>query len=119
MLTHYLKVGVRNLFAHKIQTLVSLFGLAMAFACVSLATYWNHYERTYDSFQENADRIYRIRYTSDNPGSPEGASTAGQLHLYLKEKYPEIEAACAIAHSAGRSESSVHSITNGATNNIE
>ena len=113
MILHYLKVAIRNFVAHKTQTLVSLFGLAIAFACVSLATYWNHYERTYDAFQENADRIYRIRHISDNPGSPEGASTAGTLHQYLKEKYPEVEAACAISHFAGYSESYLHNITNG------
>ena len=113
MILHYLKVAIRNLLAHKTQTLVSLFGLAIAFACVSLAAYWNHYERTYDSFQENADRIYRIRYISDNPGSPEGASTHGKLHQYLKEKFPEIEAACATCPSAGFSESQLHNITNG------
>ena len=61
MIRHYLKVAIRNLLSHKTQTLVSLFGLAIAFACVSLAAYWNHYERTYDSFQDNADRIYCIR----------------------------------------------------------
>ena len=113
MILHYLKVAIRNLLAHRTQTLVSLFGLAIAFACVSLAAYWNHYERTYDSFQKNADRIYRIRHISDNPGSPEGASTAGELHQYLKEKYPEVEAACAISHFAGYSESYLHNITNG------
>ena len=95
MFTHYFKVAIRNLFAHKTQTLVSLFGLAIAFACVSLAAYWNHYERTYDSFQDNADRIYCIRekiaikysYAQNTPES---------LHRYLKENYPEIEASCLV-----------------------
>ena len=98
MFTHYFKVAIRNLFAHKTQTLVSLFGLAIAFACVSLAAYWNYYERTYDAFQENANRIYRIR-TKDFykvTGEPM-ANTPYPLHVYLKEQYPEVEEACAIA----------------------
>ena len=77
MIRHYSKVAIRNLFAHKTQTLVSLFGLAIAFACVSLATYWNHYERTYDSFQENAGRIYQVSRTGDKSISPL------PLHRYL------------------------------------
>ena len=101
MILHYLKVAIRNLLTHKTQTLISLFGLALAFACVVLASYWNHYERTYDAFQKNVDRIYRIRHTSENPGSYLGAITPGVLHLYLKEKYPEIEAACAIYNNTG------------------
>ena len=101
MIVHYLKVGIRNLLANKTQTLISLFGLAVAFACVSLASYWNHYERTYDSFQENVDRIYRIRQTCENPGSYFGSTTPELLHQYLKEKYPEVEAACAIHINLG------------------
>ena len=96
MILHYLKVAFRNLLAHKTQTLVSLLGLAMAFACVSLASYWNHYERTYDAFQTNADRVYRIRPISDNPSGLLGGLTPYILHLYLKDKYPEIEKACLI-----------------------
>ena len=96
MLLHYIKVAIRNLFAHKTQTLVSLFGLAIAFACVSLAAYWNYYERTYDSFQDNTDRIYRIRCKNWANGTEEPMSgTPYPLHLYLKEQYPEVENACA------------------------
>ena len=92
MIIHFLKVAIRNHLAHKTQTLISLFGLAMAFACVSLASFWNYYERTYDSFQENADRIYRVRQRSKNSEEAFGHSQV-RLHRYLKEKYPEIEAA--------------------------
>lgn len=96
MIQHFLKVAFRNLLAHKTQSLVSLLGLAMAFACVSLASYWNHYERTYDAFQTNADRVYRIRPISDNPSGLLGGLTPYILHLYLKEKYPEVEKSCLI-----------------------
>ena len=96
MIQHFLKVAFRNLLAHKTQSLVSLLGLAMAFACVSLASYWNHYERTYDAFQTNADRVYRIRPISDEPGGIFSSLTPYILHLYLKDKYPEIEKACLI-----------------------
>ena len=96
MIQHFLKVAFRNLLAHKTQTMVSLLGLAMAFACVSLASYWKHYERTYDAFQTNADRVYRIRPISDNPSGLLGGSTPYILHLYLKENYPEVEKSCLI-----------------------
>lgn len=96
MIIHFLKVAIRNHLAHKTQTLISLFGLAMAFACVSLASFWNYYERTYDAFQTNADRVYRIRPISDDPGNFFNSLTPYILHLYLKEKYPEVEKACLI-----------------------
>ena len=102
MVLHYLKVAIRNLLAHKTQTLVSLFGLAIAFACVSLATYWNHYERTYDAFQKNADCIYQVSRTGDKSISPL------PLHLYLKEKFPEVEATCAIRETNGGGSGTLH-----------
>ena len=83
MIQHFLKVAFRNLLAHKTQSLVSLLGLALAFACVSLASYWNHYVRTYDAFQTNADRVYRIRPISVEPGGIFSSSTPYILHLYL------------------------------------
>lgn len=98
MILHFLKVGARNLIAYKTQTFVSLFGLAMAFACTSLASYWNYYERTYDAFQENAGRIYRISCNGPSGiGVTNDWDSPYSLHSYLKEKYPEVEAACAIA----------------------
>ena len=113
MIQHFLKVAFRNLLAHKTQSLVSLLGLAMAFACVSLASYWNHYERTYDAFQMNADRVYRIRPISDNPSGLLGGLTPYLLHLYLKEKYPEVEKSCLI------NKQSTHLTDNDDMHNVE
>lgn len=112
MIRHFLKVAVRNLLEHKTQTLVSFFGLAIAFACTSLAAYWNYYERTYDSFQENAGRIYRIRTEDFGKGTGEALSgTPYPLHLYLKEQYPEVEDACAIGGGRGGHKVSMNGIT--------
>lgn len=93
MFLHYLKVAVRNLSKSKLQTFVSLLGLSIAFACASLAVYWNYYEVTFDTFHQNADRIYRVcRRTYDHKLSTE---TMEALAAYMKERYPEVERACA------------------------
>ncbi|MBQ8520959.1 MAG: ABC transporter permease [Bacteroides sp.] len=92
MITHYLKVAVRNLLNHKSQSLISLLGLAMAFACIALSIYWEHYERTYDAFHPNAERIYRIRKTSFQGDVSQ--VTNNEMKNYLKEHYPEVETAC-------------------------
>ena len=41
MLLHYLKVAVRNLLKYKTQSIISMVGLAVGFACISLSAYWN------------------------------------------------------------------------------
>ena len=60
MITHYLKVAVRNLLKYKTQTIVSILGLAVGFVCFALSAFWIRYEMTYDAFHEDADRIYLV-----------------------------------------------------------
>ena len=81
MITHYLKVAFRNLLKYKTQTAISVLGLAIGFASVALSIYWNHYEMTYDAFQKNADRIYRVRQSSSFGGV--SGITPGPLAEYL------------------------------------
>ena len=61
MIQHYFIIAIRNIFKYKLQSIISLLGLGISFACVSLAIYWNHYEVSFDSFHQNADRIYSVR----------------------------------------------------------
>jgi hypothetical protein len=85
MIKHYLKVAFRNMWKYRRQTLVSIIGLAVGFACFAMATLWIRYEMTYDSFHKNADRIYCV---------------AGNGHYllpgHLKAAFPEIASACSI-----------------------
>ena len=89
MLLHYLKVAVRNLLKYKTQSIISMVGLAVGFACISLSAYWNYYEVTYDSFQPNAERIYRVRNISPFTHQISNV-TPGPLAEYLADKYPEV-----------------------------
>ena len=93
MILHYLKIAVRNLWKYRTQSIISMLGLAIGFACVALAVYWNHYEMTYDAFQKNAHRVYRVRKT--DPYRNEVSSiTPAPLAQYLQKNYPEVESAC-------------------------
>lgn len=50
MITHDLKVAIRNLLKYKVQTGISMLGLAAGFVCFVLSAFWIHYEMTYDQF---------------------------------------------------------------------
>ena len=95
MLKHYLKIAIRNLLKYRSQSFISIFGLAIGFTCFALGTLWIHYEMTYDSFHKDADRIYLVRQKSliSNGGLTD---TPKPLAASLKQKFPEIEASCAI-----------------------
>ena len=91
MIQHYLKVAIRNLLKYKVQTGISMLGLAAGFVCFVLSAFWIHYEMTYDQFRKDADRLYLVRV---NDGFAEGRITWRvpiPLGPYLKEHFPEIE----------------------------
>lgn len=91
MITHDLKVAIRNLLKYKVQTGISMLGLAAGFVCFVLSAFWIHYERTYDQFRKDADRLYLVRV---NDGYAEGRITWRvpiPLGPYLQEHFPEIE----------------------------
>ena len=91
MIQHYLKVAIRNLLKYKMQTGISMLGLAAGFICFVLSAFWIHYEMTYDQFRKDADRLYLVRV---NDGYAEGRITwrvPVPLGAYLQEHFPEIE----------------------------
>lgn len=91
MIQHYLKVAIRNLLKYKVQTGISMLGLAAGFVCFVLSTFWIHYEMTYDQFRKDAERLYLVRV---NDGFAEGRITwrvPVPLGAYLQEHFPEIE----------------------------
>jgi len=90
MIVHYTKIAFRNMWKYKNQTLLSVLGLAVGFACFALATLWIVYEMTYDSFHKNAGQMYVI-FNPDS-FSPTGYSrkSPNPLAAHLKETFPEI-----------------------------
>lgn len=60
MIRHNLKLAWRQLKKYRLQSLVSIVSLAVGFACFALAMLWIRYERTYDAFHKDADRIHVI-----------------------------------------------------------
>ena len=64
MILHYLKVAVRSLMKYKMQTAISIVGLAVGFVCLAFSMIWIRYELTYDDFHRGAERIYVPYQTS-------------------------------------------------------
>ena len=94
MIKHYLKVAFRNLMKYKMQSFVSIIGLAVGFTCFALSALWIRYEMTYDNFHKGSDRIYMVRaHYANEPGTSK--FTPYPLMEYLQDKMPEIEAATA------------------------
>ena len=94
MFKNYMKIAFRNMNRSKIYTVINLFSLSVGFACTILITQYIQYEMSYDHYNINADRIYRVVTYHDeafylgfskNPGTPPPLIPA------LKNEFPEIE----------------------------
>jgi len=92
MLKNYLKVAIRNLFKHKAYSFINIFGLALGMASAVLILLFVRYERSYDRFHENADRIQRIavRALIGNTKIRQ-TNTPAIMTPTLLEHYPEVE----------------------------
>ena len=68
MLKNYVKIAFRNLWKHKIHTLINVLGLALGIASSIILFFIVQYELSFDNFHPKADRIYRITTSFEHDG---------------------------------------------------
>ena len=64
--SYHLKTAIRNLARHRIYSAINIIGIAIGLAFCILTFLFVHNEWTYDTFHENADRIYRVYVKRQN-----------------------------------------------------
>jgi putative ABC transport system permease protein len=91
MLRSYLLATYRNLIKHKSYSLINIFGLALGMAACFFIFHYVHFEKSYDSFNKNGDRLYRL--ITEWKGGTEASSAATLLAVAptLKEEFPEVQ----------------------------
>ena len=60
MLTNYLKIAWRRLWAEKTFTVINVPGLSLGMTCCLVIYLFVRHEFNFDSFHTNADQIYRV-----------------------------------------------------------
>lgn len=94
MLYNYLKVALRSLLRSKLTSFINIAGLGFALACAMLIYLYVRDELSYDRFNKNADRTYRV---TRNFISRDGSVSLHLGHLappfgpLLKADFSEIE----------------------------
>lgn len=98
MLVHYLILAVRNLRKYGLQSAVSITGFTAAFICLCLSTLWSRYEKTYDTFHHDADRIFAVSDSANanNIAIHQGLHAPSAIFIQ-REQFPEIEEATFIS----------------------
>ena len=92
MLRNYLKIAIRNLWKNKTFSFINIAGLAIGLSCFLLIALYVLDELSFDKFNANADRTYRInsdiRFGGADLHMPVTSDMMGQL---LKKDYPQVE----------------------------
>jgi putative ABC transport system permease protein len=93
MFSNYLLSAWRHLKRNKMFTVLNLLGLAAGMTACLLIMQYVSYERSYDGFHENADRVYRATLSLSKEGKrlvavPKNAAAAGPA---LKREFPEVK----------------------------
>jgi len=95
MLQSFLKLAFRNLAKRKGYALMNIAGLAIGITCCLLIFEYVAYERSYDNFHENADRIFRVQDEEYQNGRMVVACASAMPGVApaMKREFPEVEKA--------------------------
>src|SRR5579864_3619134 len=93
MLKNHLKLAWRSLLKRKGYSLLNILGLAIGITCCLLIFHYVAYERSYDTFQQNAGRIVRIRLDQYQQGKLafQSATVYPAIAPTMKKEFPEVE----------------------------
>lgn len=99
MLSHYLKIALRNLQKQKIYTLINILGLSIGLAGCVLIMLFVMEHLNFDTFHRKADRIYRVNYKAKLSADADPyhiGATPPPAAKTLMAEFPEVELATRI-----------------------
>ena len=90
MIRHYITIASRNFIKYKLQTLISVIGLAIGLVCFTYGMKWLEYETSYDGFYPKSKQMYTLYGINKQPGKKERKLPL-VLARKLKQDFPEIK----------------------------
>ncbi len=95
MLSNYLTIAFRNLSKNRLFSLLNIGGLSAGLAVAMLIGLYARDERSFDQFNEKADRIYRVNFDVRFGGREEALAVASApFGPTMVRDYPAVEAMC-------------------------
>ncbi|MGZ4000522.1 MAG: ABC transporter permease, partial [Mucilaginibacter sp.] len=102
MIRNYLKTAFRNLLKNKGFTAINVLGLALGLATCLLIVFYVFDELSFDKYNVNADRIYRINNDIKFGGNEGSYAVApAPTAAALKSDFPEIEQVARFRNEGG------------------
>jgi putative ABC transport system permease protein len=91
MLRNYFKIAWRNLLRYRLNSALTIVGLALGLACSLLIILHVNEEMSYDKGFSKADRIYRITNVNIGETTRQWAATSPILGVEMQQHIPAIE----------------------------
>jgi putative ABC transport system permease protein len=93
MISNYFKSALRNIKRNALFSVIDILGLAVGVAACLLILHWVNFEKSYDRFHKDSDRVYRLRYerTSEEGQKVQFASCCPPAADVIRDAYPEVE----------------------------
>jgi putative ABC transport system permease protein len=102
MFRNYIKTAFRNLLKNKGFTAINILGLALGLATCLLIVFYVFDELSYDKYNVNADRIYRLNNDIKFGGNENSYAVApAPAAAALKSDFPEIEQVTRLRNQGG------------------
>lgn len=91
---HHLKTTLRHLTRQRTFSLIHIAGLCIAITAVLFILQYTSFEKSYDTFHQNKDRLYRVAFHREENGAlrQESARNFPALADWLKQTFPEVDA---------------------------
>ncbi len=97
LFSNYLKIGLRKIRRQIIYSLINIAGMAVGLACCAVIILYVTNELSYDTFHQDAERIYRVAtHRISSVGEFFESTTPGPLGPELKASYSQVEQAVRI-----------------------
>ena len=92
MIRNYIKIAFRNLTRSKAFSIINILGLSVGLAASLLIALWVFDELSYDKFNQNYNRIYRVERFIHFDGKIFHVPVCGAVYgKTIKERIPEVE----------------------------
>ncbi len=92
MIKNYFKIAWRNILRNKLFSFINLIGLSIGISCCVLIFIYVQHELSYDTFNEKADRIYRVTSVVYQEKKEERfAPTSPVTAQKIQDGFPEVE----------------------------
>ena len=100
MIQHYITIASRNFIKYKLQTLISVIGLAIGLVCFTYGMKWLEYETSYDGFYPKSKQMYTLYGINKQTGKKERKLPL-VLARKLKQDFPEIKETAMVYNNFG------------------